>query len=626
MCAYDGPKTCLPIAFVILFASVGLAQQSASQTKADTEFYRGYYLQHESGNFGEAVKAYKQSIKLGPSSKIQTAIDAEMAELQEELATADFAQVMPGNAIAYLEISNPADHLEKIAAIMGLTGKQFSAHGDKVTLHIEDELAIPSDFQLSPALLREFKKIRGAAVAITDVRDQVPPFEGIAAIHAGQSDLLGGILETGVQLVPATDNIGGFPTFSIEGHVWIVKTNRLLIIASSKDKIENCLRRITVQDVDSLANVESFKTAREENQDAALFAYVNPAMAIQRFGDFFEGELAIARMALDLDHMEHVTVALTATDKGIRGRLNVKYAKDHNSFGYGLIRTVPLSNKALKHVPSGSAAVVGMGLNPQMLLAAQAAGSRQLSALDIGREFFANIEEVGLFVLPSMTQQNEEIPNIGLVISSSDLEKSTKLWNQMLTLPSMMNIEKGPTAKSISIEGVEARQYTFADEDAPELVIAKLGDEALVAGTRNAVEAVIIASRSGASLANDDRAAAFWESKSEYTSKAAFVHVGRALQLAAAMEHGRDADEMRMISEVIQDLVVTLVVNEAPADFEVQADVSGLPQFDEIIKAVAKSQTSVRHQKRATKKSVQSSPSDSVETETIVHAVNAVGK
>jgi hypothetical protein len=626
MCAYSRFKNCLPVAFAILFAGVGLAQQPASQKKADAEFYRGYYLQHETGDFADAVKAYKQSVKLGPSSKIQTAIDAEMAELQEELATADFAQVMPSKAIAYLEISNPADHLEKIATIMGLTGKQFSAGDDKVTLRIEDEFAIPSDFQLSPALLREFKKIRGAAIAITDVRDQVPPFEGIAAIHAGQSDLIGGILETGIQLVPATENIGGFPTFSIAGHIWIVKTNRLLIVASSKDKIENCLRRITNQNADSLANVESYKTARAGNQDAALFAYVNPAMAIKKFDDIFEGELAIARMALDLDHMEHVTAALTATDSGVRGRLSVKYAEDHNSFGYGLIRTVPLSNKALKHIPSGSAAVVGMGLNPQMLLAAQAAGSRQLSALDIGREFFANIEEVGLFVLPSMTQQNDEIPNVGLVIASSDIEKSTNLWNQMLTLPSMMNIEDGPTAKSISIAGVEARQYTFADDDAPQLVIAKLGDEALVAGTPDAVKAVIEAGKSGTTLANDARAKAFWESKSEHTSKAAFVHVGRALQLAAAMENGRNADEMRMISNVIQDMVVTLVVNEAPADFEIQTDIVGLPQFDAIIKAVAKSQTNVRYQRRAKSVKVQSSPSDSVETGRDVGSVKAARK
>ncbi len=610
MSAHVKLKTGLSAAFLILSAGVGFAQESASQSKADGEFYRGYYLQHRIRNYAEAVRAYKDCIKLGPGSELQAAVDAEMAELQEELATADFAQIMPSDAIVYMELSNPADHLEKIADLMGLTGKQRDSRREKASLQIENEFVIPSDFQLSPALLREIKKIRGAAVAITNVRNDGPPMEGILAIHAGESDLINGLLETGVQLAPATETIGGFPAFKIDGQIWIVKTNRLLIVASQQDQIENVLRRIADQDVDSLAHLEKFKIAREKNRGAAVFAFVNPQVALKRLDHIVDREFAMARMAIDFDHMEHVTAALMATDDGVRARLNVKFAEDHNSFGYGLIRTVPLSHKALRHVPSGSVAVVGMGLNPQMLLAAQAVGTRQLSALDIGRELFANIEEVGLFVLPSLARENDEIPDVGLVIASSDIQKSTQLWNQLLTLPSLMNIEEGPTADAISVNGVEARQYTFAEKGVPQLVVAKLGDDAMVAGTRGAVEAAINSGKSNATLANDHRLAALVDSNSEYTSKAAFLHAGRALKLAAAMEKGRDSQEMNMISELVRDLVVTLTFNEAPADFEIQTDVTGLPRFDEIIKTLAVFQPEDRRREREPTVNVQESPSD----------------
>ena len=579
-----------------------------SQSKADSEFYRGYYLQHESNDVANAIAAYKSSLRLGASDEVRSAVDHEMAELQEELATSDFASIMPSEAIAYLEISNPAAHLEKVAKAMGLVGKEISAGAEKVTIRIDNEIAISSDFQLSPALLREFKKIRGAAFAVTDLKESDPPFEGIAVIHPGDSDLIGGILETGVQLVTATENIGGFPTFNVEGKVWIVKTKRLVLVSTNKSEIEKCLERISGQETDSLADVPSFKSAKNGNRDAAVFAFVSPQKAVVKFERFMRDEMAIARMVLDLDHMEHITAALMANGEGLRSRVHVKYAEDHNSFGYGLIRTVPLSKKALKHVPSGVAGVVGMGLNPKMLLAAQAtqATNRHLSALDIGREFFANIEEVGIFVLPSVTAENNEVPNVGLIVASSDIEKSNALWNQLLSLPSMLNIDEGPTAKSISIAGQSAREYTFPVSDAPKLVIARIGDEAMVAGTRSAVESVLKARESGATLANDEHASAFWNSNSEFTSKAAFVNVGHALRLAASLENGGDAEEMRLVARVLQDLVVTLVVNEAPADFVIQTDLVGLPQFEDIIKAIAKVQPVVRHGRadRAEQKSV----------------------
>lgn len=589
MCAFQGFKSSLALALALLIASAGFAQTTSRQSRAEAEFFRGYYLEHETENLEEAVKAYKRAIELGANAKLRSAIDVEMARLQEELATADFAKLMPAEAIAYLEISNPATHVESVARLIGLTGKTFIAGDDKITIPIEDGIAISSDFQISPALLREFKKIRGAAISITGLNEHGVP-SGVAVIHPGDSDLITGLLETGMQLVPATDKIGGFPTFNVEEQVWIVKTKRLVIVSSDKSEVANCLKRITSEAESSLADDKNFELAKSKNRDAAVFAFASPQKAVKTFEHMLQGEMALARMVLDLDHMQYVSTALMATDNGLRTKLNVKFSDDHNSFGYGMIRTVPLSRNALSHVPAGSVAVVGMGLNPKLLLAAQAAGEQQLSALDIGREVFANIEELGLFVMPSTTGGHDRIPNVGLVIASSDVDKSESLWNQLLSLPALMDLDEGPTAKSIKLEGIDAREYTFGDDDIPQLIIARLGDNAMVAGTRDAVAAAIAAGKNGQTLANDSRAAAFWEANSEFTSKAAFVHAGRALKLAASMSNGRDADEMRMISEVLQELVVTMVVNEAPAELEIQTDLVGLPQFADVVKAVAKFQ------------------------------------
>lgn len=584
-----GLKTCLSLSLATMFAGTGIAQQTVP-SKADAEFYKGYYQHHEANNLPAAVKSYKRAIQLGVSPSIADAVENEMTNLQESVVTSSFENVMPADAIAYIELSNPANHVEQLARLMGLTGKPKSDSGPVVVLPIDREIAIPSDFQISPALLREMKKLRGAAVAITEIKDSNdgPPVEGLLVIHPGESDLLQGILETSIQFAPASERLGGFPTFTIENKVWIVQTQTLIFVSDSKETIVDGLDRIKNSKLGSLADVDSFKTARATEKDAAVFAYVNPEQMMTRFGHMMRGEMSMIRVAIDLDHLQHITSSIKATDNGLQTRFSVQYSEDHNSFGYGLIRTTPLSKKALSKIPSEAAVVVGMGLNPQMVLAAQTTAGQHISALDIGRELFANIEEIGLFVLPSTIQGNREFPNVGVVFTANDLDKSNRLWNEMLSLPSKMKIDDGPRAKTIEINGVAAREYTFNDPGAPELVIAKLGDEAMVAGTRMAVEAVIAANRSGTTLANDKSASAFWEASTESTAKALFVKVGPALQLAASMSGGNDASEMMMIKSAVDNLSIIATVDESHTNFDVTTSVVDLPKFENIIKTLAK--------------------------------------
>jgi hypothetical protein len=582
-------KATLTAGILAMAFAPSLAQSMAQEaSRAETEFYQGYYLQHERNDLKKAIEAYQRSIAFDANAATRSAVDAEMANIQEELATADFAQIMPGDAFAFLEISNPADHVEQLARLMGLTGREFSPTDTRAILRIEDELAISSDFQLSPALLRELKKIRGAALAITEVYENRPP-NGVLVIHPGDSDLVTGIVETGIQLVPATEKIEGFPTFQIEKKVWIVKTNRLIIVSADKAQIVNCVKRISDPKRASLADQKKFKSSRNEHQNAAVFAFVDPARALEKMRAGVSRELAMARMILDLDHINHVTAILTTTDAGLVANVDIDFAADHNSLAYGLIRTVPLTGKSLSHVPSGSAAVAGMGLNPQMRLAAEIAGSRHLTALDIGREIFANIEELSCFILPSTVGANHEMPDFGLVIASNDIEKSAALWNTLLTLPSTMNIKEGPQAKRITIDGITARRYSWPNEKgAPQIVIARLNDQALIAGTEAAVNAAIQAGKTGKTLAQDNKAQSLWQTKSEHTAKAVFVHVGRMLRLAAMMNNGNDGQQMEAVSRVVDDLTITLVFNESPAHFEAKLNAVGLPGFENIIKMMAK--------------------------------------
>ena len=585
-----------PIAFLLLITLLVSPQLVGAQTSpADAEFFKGYYLQHARKDYLKAIKAYQKSLALDANSATRDALDDEMAKLQEELATADFAQLMPKSAFAYIEVAHLADNAEQVARLMGLTGREFSAGNEQIVLRIDNEIAVGSDFQISPALIRELKKIHGAAIAITDVDQRGKP-SGLAVIHPGDSDLLTGLVDTGIQFAPASNRIEGYPTFQIENEIWIVKTKRLILVSPNKSEITNCLKRIQDPDAPSLASQPHFKSARANNENAAIFAFVDPSIAVKKLDREMQREFALAKMILDINNMNYVSASLQSTDKGIRADVDVDFQDDHNSFGYGLIRTVPLSKKAFANIPEGAVAVVGMGLNPEMMMAAEVAGSQHLTALDIGREIFANIEEVGMFVLPTASRTGGEVPNFGFVIASTDVEKSQKLWNTVLSLPSKMEMDDAPVSEMIEIEGAKARIYDFKiDEEVPPIVIARLNEHALIAGTHAAVQASIRATKSGNTLKNDSKAQTLWDSTTSHTAKAAFVHVGRAIALAATMERGSDREEMLLASKILDDLTLTLVIDEEPAHFSAELNAQGLPVFEEIIKTLSRLQHQVRH-------------------------------
>ena len=164
-----------------------------------------------------------------------------------------------------------------------------------------DGVVISSDFQISPALLREMKKIRGAAASISNIDQRGKPI-GVAVIHPGDSDLLTGLVETGIQLVPSTERIGGFPTFQIEDEAWIVKTNRLIIASTEKAQIKKCLDRMS-GGATSLSGVESFIAARAEHGNTAVFAFIDPQVAFKKLGPMLGHEATIAKVVLDVNHM-----------------------------------------------------------------------------------------------------------------------------------------------------------------------------------------------------------------------------------------------------------------------------------------------------------------------------------
>jgi tetratricopeptide (TPR) repeat protein len=576
---------------VYSFLAILLSGSALSAQEAERHFYRGFYLQ-EQGDRAAALEQYQAALEAEGAEEIQARVLEQLDKMSEAIVAADMARLMPADVIGYIEIAQPGDHIEKLAGAMGLVGRQEElSNKERVVIELDDGLEIASDFQLSPALVNELKKISGLAIGITGLNHEEEHPEGVIVIHAGESDLIRGLIETGIQVVPRRESIGGCETFCIEDEMWFVKKGSLIVGSESKSQIQDVLQRMESGE-SSLAQDAMFQKEKADREDALFFAYLNGPGLMKQIGPHLDDEAAVARVVLGIDRIRGLTASLRATDSGAAAQLRCQFDEGYQGLAYGLIKTSPLKDDLLRKIPAGAAVVAALGINPQLVsMAGMNSGSREmLSALDVGRELFANIKDVGLFVLPAIVEGRDEVPEFGFAISANDADRSEQLWHRILELPAKMGESDELSVTKISMGGREANKYTFDDEDAPELIVLRLDETTMLVGTEGAVElAVATADGRHDSLENDTALASLVKQRSEHTAKAIIVHAGRAMELGALLEGGDEKElaELRQVSQVLGATRVVLTSDEGPDEFKLRVEAHDLPIFEKIVRSLA---------------------------------------
>jgi hypothetical protein len=300
---------------------------------------------------------------------------------------------------------------------------------------------------------------------------------------------------------------------------------------------------------------------------------------------------------LDLDHLESIVAMVGTTDDSIRLRAQMNLMPGHHNIAYGLIRTAPLTRRSLAHVPKGTAAVVLVGMNPPAAVGgggaatAGAAGrvsageQPPVSAMDIGREIFGNIDELAVFVLPPAGSRvdGQPIPEVGIVFAVKDVAKSEALWNQLLALAALVGAPSADAVRDVTIEGRPAKQYRFPG--APPVVVFR-AEGALVVGTEAAVSAAVKAGAGKDGIAQDPAMASLLARLSPESSKAVLVDAGRGIQIARSLMGGGNMMELLALGVALKDLKVMLATDEAPNQLTVRAEITGLPNLPALLKTL----------------------------------------
>jgi hypothetical protein len=326
---------------------------------------------------------------------------------------------------------------------------------------------------------------------------------------------------------------------------------------------------------------------QKEIGQPCIFAFVDGQQVVKRFGPLLGGqEAAMIRGLLDLDHFESAAVALSTSDSAIQLRAEMNLMPGHRNMAYALIRTAPITRRSLAQVPAGSVGVAVIGLNPPSPAAAGAGGEGAdkdpptISAMDIGREFFHNIEELAVFALPPAAE-SAGLPEVAAVIAVKDPQKSEALWNQILMIAALFGARTAKPPAEVTIEGQKGRSYQF--DGLPPVVVLRSSDRGLIIGTQGAVAASLRASARGESIEKDPGFAGLLGHVTPDTSKAVLVDVGRAMEMVAGMARGREAAQIKLVSQVTKELRVSLVTDEAPNQLVIRAEVSGLPKYRDVL-------------------------------------------
>jgi hypothetical protein len=431
-----------------------------------------------------------------------------------------------------------------------------------------------------------------------DPNEGGPP-SGLAVIHHGDAALLKGLLETFFQFSPVAEKIGGMPTFGFHcsemGDISGVLTQSLLIIGTGRDLVEGAVKRLVNSDTPSLGTRDDLSEVLTQREGATIFAFCDLSAVLKRVTGAMDEDdkqdFQIANVLGDLDHLRWATYSMGIQDGALTTQLAVRYADDHRSIVYNLLRLPPMSRQCLSRVPKDAAGFFGLGLNPALVQAAADAAGQPgdkvaVTGFDIGREFFGNIREVCAFIVPGAMSEGEgevsKIPNVGILLAVNDVARSKALWNQLLTIPGLIAGKQPIAPKSIQIGETDAMAYSIPEFG--KVYLADFDGCIAIGLTRAALKGAMQAGSKNRSVLDDPVLGKVIEKMPKDSSIMVVAHVGRLAKVAAGSGDMGMAMAAGPASELCSNTVAWLGLGQSPNQLTLRTSISGLPNVNAAIK------------------------------------------
>ncbi|MDD5064551.1 MAG: sugar-binding protein [Phycisphaerae bacterium] len=646
----------MTIMFLLIF---GLLSTVVAAKPASVMLREGLYAEEVEGNIDAAMEIYEQIIKDKSASREnvaqalyrqgmcclkkkddagakavfakltaeyadQTEIIGKVKPLLDDLMNYDPADLMPPGTLVYVELGSPGEQIETLLnmlkgtpfenplAAMGGGNMPGAGGGQKSPADIFAAL-------LNPSMMAEFKKIKGMAVGVTAIRQNNPP--AVAVLYPGKSDALRGLIMMALSMAGTPgEPLEGMQTLNIPNSAAAAYDDKVIIIAQPSEQLKWCVKQYkgTASEPTLASSNKSFaKISKKQRQSNVVTVWANVDEAYtqvlktgQNPQDIFKAN-AIA----DFNNIDEFILTVSIEPNSLVSKANVLFKDGHHCIAYDIIRTPNINKAALESVPSEAIALVSVALSRDNVAQVDTVREKiqNVTGLDIGREIYANIEQVTIFAMPadgnSAGWGSFSPACLGLAVTSHNPEQTRQILAMLLGTVNAINNNQS----SGSVDA-NAGKFKIGMESGKELYcyMEQVGNTTILSLNRGVVDASIAAVKSKNSVCTAGPLAPAVNKISPTTSKLVLVNVGGAIRMAGpAINIGSLSDEQRnQMNVAIEQLArsadrttIEIRTDEQVNSFALNTSITAIPPLNEVfgpvsqiagianqVKAVAKSQ------------------------------------
>lgn len=604
----------------------------ASQAASTSELLQqGLYAEEVEGNIESAIKAYDKVIqnksaarnhvaqallrqgmcyvKIGDEQAAKTALEklvteyvdqAEIVEkarpILDDLTYFDPAALMPAKTLIYVELGSPGKQVETILNMLkgtpfenplaAVAGGQSWANANQKT---------PADIMgalLNPSMMAEFKKIRSSAIGVTGIAQNNPPM--IVILYPGKSDALRGLILAALGMAGQPgEAIEDMNTFTIGPDTRAAYDDKVIIIAQPAQQLEWCVKQykgLISEPTLASSNPSFAKLNKKQRQNNALTVWANVDEAYAEVMKLFPPgqtpqQIMMANAFVDFANIDCITISSSIEQDGFVDRYEIIFKEGHQCLLYDLIRTPNISKAALQAVPSDAVALASFALSASETQADTIrAKIKNVTGLDIGREIFANIEQITIFAV-SPKQASPFFPGyFGLVITSHNPQQTREILARILGTTDVM-------AAAGSVEPAAGRYQVGKVKDTPlYCYVEQTGNATIISLSPEVAKAAVAAIKDGNNVCKAGPLSGCVSKLPPTASKLILVNAGGAIRLAApaiiaSFEEGqRNAlqNNFNQIAQAAEKTTIELRTDEQLNSFTINSKLTGLPPLNQI--------------------------------------------
>jgi len=621
----------------------------AAAAPASELLQKGLYAEEVEGNIDSAIKIYGEVIKKtdAPRNQIAQALYrqgmcylkvkdeqaarvsleklvneySDQVELVQKAQAAlddvmdfDPAALMPPGTLVYVELGSPGKQVETILNMLKGTpfenplaaiGNQNSANpNQKSAGDIVGAL-------LNPSMMAEFKKIRGSAIGVTGIAENNPPM--IAVLYPGKSDALRGMIMAGLNMAGApAEPIEGMQTINIQNTAQVAYDDKVILIAMPAEQLKWVVRQykgLASEPTLASSNASFAKINKKARHDNLMTAWVNVDETYSKVLQMFPAgqipkQIFLVDALVDFNHIDYLTMTNSIEQDGFADTTEIVFKDGHHCLAYDLIRTPNISKAALSAVPPSAVAIATFALSADNENQAGAVRGqiKNFTGLDIGREIFANIEQVTIFAMPLKTPSTFFPASIGLAITSHNPQQTRQILAKTIGTADSMFTGR-PVADANSFAG---RYQVGLVQNNPVYCYVEQADKVTIISLNpDITQASVKAIKDHNSVCNSGPLSDAVAKMPAGASKMILINVGGAIRIAAPTiityigKDSRDAlqDNFNQLAIACDKSTIEIRTDEQPNDFTLNRKLTGLPPLNKIVGPITQIAQTVKQSK-----------------------------